>query len=64
MFPEPLVRGFLAVIECSKALFCLGVGHGKSPWFSQVRFLVVVGVDGAVHVLAFVDVGVFLECAF
>ena len=63
-FLEASIRLFLEVETCSKALFAQGVGHGKSPWFPSVPFLEVVGVDGGVHVWAFVDVGVFLECAF
>jgi hypothetical protein len=64
MFLDLVRRVFLAVGECSKALFKLGVGHGKSPWFLRVPFSMVVGVDELVAVLAFVDVGFFLECAF
>jgi len=63
-FPEPFKHAFLAARTCSKALFALCVGHGKSPWFSRVWFLRLVGVGEPVLVLAFVDVGVFLECAF
>ena len=63
-FPELRVRVFVAVESCSKALFRLAVEHGKSPWFSRASFLVVAGVDWAVPVLATVNVGVFLECAF
>jgi hypothetical protein len=55
---------FLAVETCSKALFSFSVGHGKSPWFLRVPFHMVVRVDEPVPVLAFVDVGIFLECAF
>ena len=54
---------FLAVGTCSKALFALGVGHGKSPWFSRVRLREAVEVDALGSALAFVDVGVFPECA-
>ena len=54
----------LAVENCSKGVFTISVGHGKSPWFSRLGFLRLVGVDERVHVLPFVDVGVFLECAF
>ena len=54
---------FLAVGTCSKAIFELGVGHGKSPWFSRVRLREADGVDAAGLVLACVEVGVFPECA-
>jgi len=64
MFLDLVRRVFLAVGECSKALFRLGVGNGKSPWFLRVPFSMVVGVDEPVAVLACFDVEVFLECAF
>ena len=64
MFLDLVRSVFLAVETCSKALFWLGVGHGKSPWFSRVPFSMVVGVDEPVAVLACFDVEVFLECAF
>jgi hypothetical protein len=64
MFPEPFKHAFLAARTCSKAVFELGVGHGKSPWFSRVRRREANGVDAAGLALAFVDVGVFMECAF
>jgi hypothetical protein len=56
--------GFLAVETCSKAVFALAVVHGKSPCFSRMGFLRLVGVGAPVLVLALVDVGVFLEYAF
>ncbi len=64
MFPESFLPVFLEVRTCSKALFRLCVWHGKSPWFSRVPFLVVVGVDLAVLLSAVANVGVFLECAY
>jgi hypothetical protein len=59
-------RGFgvLEVKTCSKALFGVGVGHGKSPCFSDVDFLQSVGPDYAVLVLPSVDGRETLECAF
>lgn len=35
----------IAVKSCSKAILALRLGHGKSPWFSQVAFLLLVGPD-------------------
>jgi hypothetical protein len=64
MFPEPFKHAFLAARTCSKALFALGVGHGKSPWFPRVSSREANGVDALGLALAFVDVGVFMECAF
>jgi len=54
---------FLAVETCSKAVSMLGVGHGKSPWFSRVCFLALFGVDWVVQVSRCLDVGFFSECA-
>jgi len=64
MFLELLVGGFLAVGTCSKALFHLGVGHGKSPWISQPRFPAHFRVDCSVPSFSRADVAVFSECAF
>ncbi len=40
------------------------LGHGKSPCFSQVTFLSLVGPDYPPLILPCVNVGYFLECAF
>lgn len=57
-------NGLLEVETCSKGIFGLLFGHGKSPCFSRCCISAVVGVDCAVLVFASVDVGEFLECAF
>ncbi len=60
------VRGIdlMAVKTCSKALSALSSRHDKSPCFSRCSVLKVVSVDHPLLVLASVDVGEFLECAF
>ena len=55
---------FLVVKGCSKALFVPMVGYGKSPCFSRLSFLSVVGPVYPLLVLPSVDGVVFLECAF
>jgi hypothetical protein len=54
----------IAVKTCSKGIFGVLSGHGKSPCFLRCCFFAVVGVDCGVLVFASVDVGEFLECAF
>jgi hypothetical protein len=54
----------MAVKTCSKALFALSVGHGKSPCFSDVVFLRLFGVAARVLKLACADGVKFVECAF
>ena len=54
----------MEVETCSNAILPLSGGHGKSPCFSRCSVSAVVGVDYAVLVLASLDVGEFLECAF
>ena len=54
----------MSVKTCSKAILALSSGHGKSPCFSQVTFLKLVGPDYPLLILPCVDVGEFLECAF
>lgn len=54
----------MAVEACSKAILALNVEHGKSPWFLRCNVLKLVGVDYPLLVLAFANVGNFLECAF
>jgi len=60
------VRGIelMAVKTCSKAISALSPRHGKSPCFSRCSILKMVGADYPLLVLASVDVGEFLECAF
>jgi len=45
----------LSVKTCSKALLALCRGHGKSPCFSEVAFLLLVGPDYPLLVLPCVD---------
>jgi hypothetical protein len=52
---------FLAVKTCSKALLASIRRHGKSPCFSRLSVLRVVGVDGAVLVFASVNGANLLE---
>ena len=54
----------MAVKTCSKAILAHSVRHGKSPCFSQVTFLSLVGPDYPLLILPCVDVAEFLECAF
>jgi hypothetical protein len=54
----------MAVKTCSKAIFALTLNYGRSPCFSRCSVLKVVGVDYTLLVLASVNVGEFLECAF
>jgi hypothetical protein len=56
--------GFLAVETCSKAILALWLGYGKSPCFSRVAFLWLVGPDYPLLVCSCVDGVDFLECAF
>lgn len=58
------INALMEVETCSKGIFGLLFGHGKSPCFSRCYFSAVVGVDSAVLVFASVNVGKFLECAF
>ena len=53
----------MAAETCSNAILLLSGGHGKSPCFSGVTFLSLVGPDYPVLILPCVDVGNFLECA-
>ena len=55
---------FLEVKSCSKAVLAFSGAYGKSPCFSRCSVSAVVGVDYALLVLASLDVGEFLECAF
>jgi hypothetical protein len=53
----------MAVKVCSKAISTLYSRHGKSPCFSQVTFLSLVGPDYSLSILPCVNVKEFLECA-
>jgi hypothetical protein len=54
----------MAVKTCSKAISAYNLGHGKSPCFSEVTFLSLVGPDYLLPILPCVDVGEIMECAF
>jgi hypothetical protein len=45
----------MSVETCSKALLTHSRGHGKSPCFSQVAFLLLLGPDYPVPILPSVD---------
>jgi hypothetical protein len=53
----------MAVKTCSKAILALSSRHGKSPCFSEVAFLRLVGPDYPLLILPYVDGREFLECA-
>jgi hypothetical protein len=55
---------FLEVKSCSKALLARCLGHGKSPYFSAIGFLLVLSPDYGHYNLANVYEPKFLECAF
>jgi hypothetical protein len=57
-------NALMAVETCSKGIFGVLSGHGKSPCFLRYCVSAVVGVGYAVSFFASVDVGEFLECAF
>ena len=57
-------NALMAVETCSKGVFGVLSGHGKSPCFQRCCVSSVVGVGYAVLVFASVNVGKFLECAF
>ena len=54
----------MAVKSCSKAISALWLGHGKSPCFSEVAFLQLVGPDYPLLILQYIDVAENMECAF
>ena len=54
----------MAAETCSNAIFPLSGGHGKSPCFSEVTFLSLVGPDYPLLILPCVDGREFLSCAF
>ncbi len=53
-----------AAKSCSKGILAPIVKHGKSPCFSEVSFLSLVGPDYPVLILPCVDGKKTLECAF
>jgi hypothetical protein len=59
-----LLRLFLEVKRCSKALLGSMGGHGKSPCFLEVAFLQSVGPDYRLLILPSVDGAENMECAF
>ncbi len=54
----------MEVEACSKAILALCPRHGKSPCFSEVTFLRLLGVDVRVSEVASLYGANFLECAF
>ena len=54
----------LSVETCSKAILVLCRGHGKSPCFSEVAFLRLIGVDARLLKLVCLDGTKILKCAF
>jgi hypothetical protein len=58
------LSGFLEVESCSKALFALYLGHGKSPCFLQVAFVWLFGPDYLLLILPHVEGAKNMECAF
>ena len=63
-FKDARSNALMAVETCSKGVFGVLSGHGKSQCFSRCGIFAVVGVGYAVLVFASVNVGKFLECAF
>jgi hypothetical protein len=59
-----LLGAFLAVETCSKAIFALCQGYGKSPCFLEVAFLRLLGVDCPVLKVTCLNGAKTLECAF
>jgi hypothetical protein len=61
---KPKLRiSVMAVKTCSKAFLAHCSGHGKSPCFSQVIFLQLVGPDYPLLILHSVDGAKNMECA-
>jgi hypothetical protein len=54
----------MSVKSCSKAIFAHTLMHGKSPCFSEVTFLSLVGPDYPLLILSGVDGRETLECVF
>ena len=59
-----LIIAIKAVKTCSKAFSAHILRHGKSPCFSRVTFLQLVGPDYPLLILPSVNGQEFLECAF
>jgi hypothetical protein len=53
----------MSVKTCSKAISAVSSIHGKSPCFSKVTFLQLVGPDYPLSILPCVDGQEFSECA-
>jgi hypothetical protein len=51
----------MAVRSCSKAIFAVLFGHGKSPCFSALGFLTTADIDARVSIFSNVDGVVFHE---
>jgi hypothetical protein len=54
----------MAAETCSNAILPLSGVYGKSPCFSEVNFLSLVGPDYPLLILPYVDGQEILECAF
>jgi hypothetical protein len=66
MIPEnpELKIAIKAVKTCSKAFSAYSLRHGKSPCFSEVTILQLVGPDYPLLILQCVDGTETMECAF
>ena len=53
----------MSVKRCSKAIFARPLRHGKSPCFSQVTFLRLIGPDYPLLILPYVNGAKNMECA-
>ena len=58
------LRAFLEVKTCSKGISDYTLRYGKSPCFSEVTLLQLVGPDYPLLILPCVDGEEKLECAF
>jgi len=63
-FEMTVPQDLMVVKTCSKVISTLCGRHGKSPCFSQVSFLSLLGPDYPLLILPYVDGQEFLECAF
>jgi hypothetical protein len=59
-----LIKAFLDVKTCSKAILAVCRGHGKSPCFLEVAFLRLLGVDCRALKVTCLYEAKTLECAF
>ena len=57
------INPLMAVKTRSKAILAYGRGHGKSPCFSEVEVLQVIGPDYSLSVLPCLDGAENMECA-